>query len=130
MRFWEGSRPTVLGRISVTLVLTASGACSGPVEQGRSLGGDPARGRTVVAAIECGACHHIPGVAGADGIVGPSLAGFAERALVAGVLPNQPALLARWVREAPSLVPGTGMPDLPISEADSHDVAAFLYSLR
>jgi cytochrome c1 len=89
-----------------------------------------AAGRTVVATLDCGVCHDIPGIVGADGIVGPPLAGFGRRTLIAGLLPNEPDLLAQWVRDAPSLVPNTGMPDLPISDAEAANVAAFLYTLR
>ena len=37
---------------------------------------------------------------------------------------------AAFVRDAPRLVPGTTMPALPLSERESHDVAAYLYTLE
>mgnify|MGYP006193551739 CR=1 FL=1 len=40
----------------------------------------------------------------------------AEQALIAGRLPNRPELLANYVRNAPSLVPGAAMPAMPISD--------------
>lgn len=92
--------------------------------------GDPASGRAVIARLECGACHRIPGVVGARGTVGPSLDGFAGRAFIAGAVPNRPEILVRWVRDAPSLVTGTAMPSLPLSETEARDVAAYLYTLR
>lgn len=100
-----------------------------PVEH-RIVGADPDRGREVMAAIECGVCHEIPGILGADGIVGPSLEQFGRRKLIAGVVPNEPSVLAQWVRDAPSLAPQTGMPDLPITQDQARDVAAYLYTLR
>ena len=100
-----------------------------PVEN-RVIMGDPEEGRRIVAAVECGVCHEIPDMPGADGIVGPPLTGFGRRQFIAGVLPNRPDLLVRWVREAPTLISDTGMPDMPITEAQSRDVAAYLYSLR
>lgn len=104
--------------------------CGGPATDQEPQVGDVAAGRTVVATLDCGVCHDIPGIVGADGIVGPPLAGFGRRTLIAGLLPNEPDLLAQWVRDAPSLVPNTGMPDLPISDAEAANVAAFLYTLR
>jgi cytochrome c1 len=43
---------------------------------------------------------------------------------------NDPAVLAQWVRDAPSLAPHTAMPTLPINEAEARDVAAYLQGLR
>jgi mono/diheme cytochrome c family protein len=100
-----------------------------PAQQ-RVIGGDPEAGRAIVAAVACGICHVIPGVRGANGIVGPSLAGFARRQLIGGVAPNQPAVLVQWVKDAPSIAPNTGMPDLPLTEAQARDVAAYLFTLR
>jgi cytochrome c1 len=94
------------------------------------LGADHEAGRAVIAEVACGVCHVIPGVPGARGIVGPSLAGFARRQLIGGVAPNQPAVLTRWVRDAPSIAPSTGMPALPLTEAQARDVAAFLLTLH
>ena len=50
-----------------------------------------------------------------------------DRGLIAGRLPNNPETLARFVRDAPSLVPGTPMPAMPMSEQEARDVAAYLY---
>jgi cytochrome c1 len=78
----------------------------------------------------CGVCHVIPGIPGAHGAVGPSLELFAHRSFVGGVAPNRPAVLARWVRDAPSIAPETAMPQLPLDEQESLDIAAYLYTLR
>ena len=75
-------------------------------------GGDPARGRAAVARFGCGGCHVVPGVPGAVGRVGPSLAGLAARPFVAGALPNDAETLVRWIRAPQALRPGTAMPDL------------------
>jgi cytochrome c1 len=96
----------------------------------RLAGADPAAGSTAITEVACGVCHVIPGVAGATGIVGPSLAGFGQRQLIGGVAPNQPDVLIRWVRNAPSIAPSTGMPELPLSEAQARDIAAYLLTLR
>ncbi|MNW10173.1 hypothetical protein D3C71_2073330 [compost metagenome] len=49
--------------------------------------------------------------------------------MIAGRLPNQPDMMTQFVRDAPSLLPDTGMPAMPLTEAEARDVAAYLYSL-
>ncbi|WP_204985697.1 c-type cytochrome [Microvirga pakistanensis] len=119
-------------KCAAALFLFAVGACNEsevPAEQ-RVVGGDPERGRTIIDTVECGVCHIIPGVAGAHGIVGPSLEKFGHRQLVGGVAPNHPAILTRWVKDAPEIAPNTGMPSLPLTEDEARHVAAYLYTLR
>ena len=125
------SASVALKSLCVAALLPSLAGCgqSEPAGQ-RVSGGDPDAGREVVATIECGVCHHIPGIPGADGIVGPSLDGFGQRQLIGGIVPNEPALLQQWVRDAPSLAPGTAMPALPLSHNEARDIAAFLYTLR
>lgn len=89
-----------------------------------------ARGRDVAARLGCGACHAMPGIAWPKGRVGPALDGFGDRAMIAGQLPNDPALLSAFVRDAPSLVPGTAMPAIPMRDDEARDIAAWLQSLR
>ena len=89
-------------------------------------GADAARGRAAMARAGCGACHDIPGV-WPKGRVGPPLADFARRSLIAGRLPNRPDILADFVRDAPRLVPGIAMPAMPLTEAEARDAAAALY---
>ena len=96
----------------------------------RVVDGDPERGRTIIAAYACGVCHVIPGIRGAHGIVGPPLEHFAERQFIGGVVPNEPTILVRWVKDAPSIAPHTGMPDVGLSEEEARHVAAYLYTLR
>ena len=88
-----------------------------------------ARGKAAMERAGCGACHTIPGIRWPEGKVGPSLEGFAERGLIAGQLPNRPDVLAAFLRDAPALVPGTTMPAMPLSEAESRDAAAYLYEM-
>jgi cytochrome c1 len=96
----------------------------------RVVGGDPGSGRMIVERIACGACHEIPGMAGANGVVGPSLKDFGRRTMIAGGYANRPEALVIWVRNAPRMAPETAMPDLPLSENEARDVAAYLYTLR
>ncbi|KTF69373.1 c-type cytochrome [Sphingomonas sp. HT-1] len=91
--------------------------------------------RTIAAAaaIErhaCGACHRIPGIGAATGVAGPALNGIATRSFVAGVLPNDPANLQRWIRHPQRIVPGNGMPDQGVTPQEARDIAAYLYTLR
>ena len=120
-------------RAATSLIMVAGlAACdqSAIPAQQRVAGGDQEAGRAVIAAVACGICHVIPGIRGANGIVGPSLAGFGQRQLIGGVAPNRPAVLVQWVRDAPSIAPNTGMPEMPLTEAQARDVAAYLFTLR
>jgi cytochrome c2 len=94
--------------------------------------GDPARGRTLVAAGDygCTACHTIPGIHAPAGIVGPPLVGMAQRAFIAGQLPNKPDVLVAFLQNPSSLVPETGMPDVRLGLQEARDVAAYLYTLE
>lgn len=78
----------------------------------------------------CTGCHTIPGIPGADGRVGPPLTAMANRAYVAGVLPNTPDALVRWIRFPTEVNPRTVMPDMGVTEADALDMAAFLATLH
>lgn len=105
-------------------------ACAEKPSPSRQItGADPKRGLAVIEQEACGACHDIPGVAWPKGQVGGSLAGFADRALIAGRFPNRPDVLTRWLRDPPALSPTTAMPATGLSEAQARDVAAYLYTL-
>jgi cytochrome c2 len=91
-------------------------------------GGDAGDGPAAIRAFGCGACHVVPGISGADGQVGPSLAGLAGRRYLAGVLPNTPRNLVRWIRHPQEVSRGTLMPDLGVGEDDARDIAAYLLS--
>src|SRR4051812_48634210 len=53
-------------------------------------GGSVDAGHAAIARYNCGACHRIPGIAGATGAAGPALNGIAVRAQIAGTLANNP----------------------------------------
>jgi cytochrome c1 len=82
-----------------------------------------------VIAAGCAGCHAFPDIAWPSGRNGPSLVDFDGRGPIAGSLPNTPANLAAFVRDAPAAKPGSTMPAMPLSEAESRDVAAYLYGL-
>lgn len=92
-------------------------------------GASPERGRRLIQAHGCGACHVIPGARGAVGRVGPRLDRVKEQVYVAGILPNTPQNLTIWIRDPKKVDPRTAMPDLGIGEDDARDIAAYLYRL-
>ena len=94
------------------------------------LDGDAERGRRLMAQYQCGRCHAIPGVAGARGKLAVPLDAFGARSYIAGRIPNRAVTLVRWIVDPPSLVPGTAMPNLGVSAAEAHDIAAYLGRLR
>jgi len=87
------------------------------------------RGRVAIERVGCGSCHTIPGIGWPEGKSAPALDGMQRRALIAGRLPNRPDVMARFVRDAPSLVPDTSMPAMPLTEREAMDVAAYLYEI-
>jgi len=89
--------------------------------------GDPERGAAALRLYGCGACHRIPGIPGAHGNVGPPLTRMAKRVYLAGVLPNTPANLIRWIQGPQHIAPMTAMPDLQVKQPDARDIAAYLY---
>jgi cytochrome c len=93
-------------------------------------GGNARAGQQDIRKYGCNACHTIPGVAGARGLVGPPLAGIGERQYIAGELQNTPENLMKWIQHPHQVEPHTVMPDMNVSEQDSRDIAAYLYTLR
>ena len=92
--------------------------------------GSPAHGAALIAEKGCGACHQIPGIAGANGLVGPPLTLMGRRIFVAGLLRNTPQNLAAWVLEPQRFVPGNAMPSTGLTESEALDVAAYLETIR
>jgi cytochrome c2 len=113
-------------RLIATALGLAMAACGAP----QSLHGDPERGRLLLRQFGCGACHAIPGVAAANGNVGPPLAGIASRVYLGGVVANTPENMARFIRAPQDADPRTAMPDLQVGEAHARDMVAYLYTLR
>ena len=125
------STAPVLARCAALVAITVSGCRSSvDAEAARATGGNPARGRSAIVAHGCGTCHEIPGVDGADGLVGPPLTSIARRVYLAGRLQNTPDNMTRWVQHPQAIVPGNAMPEMGISDQDARDITAFLYTLR
>jgi cytochrome c2 len=118
------------GRALLLLLLAALPGCGGGESGGRilaSTGGNPDAGEAAIAKYGCGACHVIPGIRRARGLVGPPLTDYASRTYIAGKAFNTPDNLAAWIRLPDSVEPGTVMPTLGVSEEDARDITAYLY---
>jgi cytochrome c len=122
----RGTPTTVLACCLASAVVVALTGC-GAAHVTAVPGGTAANGPRLVQAYGCGACHAIPGVRGADGEVGPSLAHFNDRRYIAGKLPNTAANLVRWIMAPQAVEPGTVMPDLGVGAPQARDLAAYLY---
>jgi cytochrome c len=109
--------------LSAALLLTGCGGSATVAVPG----GDADRAPDLIRTYGCGGCHAIPGITGADGRVGPDLAGIDERRYIAGVLPNTPENLVRWIVNPPAVSPSTLMPDLGVGDPQARDIAAYLY---
>jgi cytochrome c oxidase subunit 2 len=108
--------------------------------------GDPARGMQVFVRGSCIGCHAIAGNPMAMGNIGPNLTHVATRWTLAGAMyPNTPLIMAKWIKNAPAMKPGSLMPALgkgqydprmkaisPIglTDADIADVVAYLQALK
>ena len=92
-------------------------------------GGSPQRGQQLISQYGCGSCHTVPGVRGADGLVGPPLTRMGARAYIAGKLPNNVTNMEHWIMDPQEVVPGNAMPDLGVSAIDARDIAAYLFTL-
>ena len=115
-----------LGAAAVVVGCSTPAATVPPAESHQ---GDPQRGAQLITQYGCGSCHQVPGVNGANGLVGPPLTAFGKRSYIAGVLPNNATNLQRWIQNPQQVVPGNAMPDLGVTSIDARDIAAYLLSL-
>jgi putative membrane protein len=117
---------------SAALALLLLGGCrQRPARvDGSMVGGDAERGRATMRAYGCTSCHAVPTMVGDNPSVGPSLEGFGGRAYIAGVLPNTPENLLRWIQDPPGVDSLTAMPNLGVTSRDALDIAEYLYTLR
>jgi cytochrome c oxidase assembly factor CtaG/cytochrome c2 len=91
---------------------------------------DAQRGAQLIDQYGCGACHTIPGIRGADGVVGPPLTHWSQRSYIAGLMPNDPDNLAMWISHPQHVLPGVGMPEMGVSEQDARYISAYLYTIH
>ena len=128
------SRPIVIRRALVGAVLVAiasATACDREDEHLEQIGGGRAdRGQIAIRRYGCGSCHTIPGISGANGLVGPPLGGIASRVYVGGVVTNTPDHMIRWLEDPRSISPKTAMPNLGVTHGDAANIASYLYTLK
>jgi cytochrome c len=102
--------------------------CGGGTHREVIAGGNADRGKKLLKDFGCGSCHVIPGVSGADGRVGPSLADARTAdSTIAGVLPNTPENDVKWIMDPKRYSPKTVMPDVGVREDQARDIVAYLY---
>jgi cytochrome c oxidase assembly factor CtaG/cytochrome c2 len=119
-----------LGVVVVALGVALSGCGGDSFRPTRVVqGGDADVGHRLIERYGCGRCHTIPGVKGADGLVGPPLIEFGRRSYIAGELQNTPDNLIRWIRHPRQVEPGTDIPELGVSTVEARSIAAYLESL-
>lgn len=92
--------------------------------------GNAEAGRRAIDQYLCATCHRIPGITGASKHVGPPLAGIATRKYIAGVLPNSPENMLRWLQDPQRIDPLSAMPALGLKDQDARDIAAYLQTLE
>ena len=123
--------------LAVVVVGTAIAvaACSGASDTGEAgsrvvRGASPETGKAQIVRYGCGACHEIPGIKQANGLVGPPLAKFGKRGTIAGFWSNTPTNLIDWIDDPQHMLPGVDMPDLGVTRNEARNIAAYLESLQ
>lgn len=118
----------------VPLLLIALTACSGQAADSSPFqsipGANAQHGQALINHYGCGACHTIPGISGADGLVGPPLDHWSRRSFIAGIMRNNPQNLMHWIEHPQQVVPGVDMPDMGVTPKDARDIAAYLYTIH
>jgi cytochrome c1 len=124
-------------RRALTVVTLAAavavGACNGSSRTAAPRivrGASPDLGKQLIVKYGCGSCHMIPGIKGADGLVGPPLIHFGRRGVIAGELANTPDNLTRWIDNPQTVEPGTDMPNVGVTPDEARNMAAYLESLQ
>lgn len=119
------------GTATATASATPPGASAAPSRVNVTAGqvGDVQAGRRAISHYLCATCHAIPGIVGASRHVGPPLGGIATRKYIAGIVPNNPENMVRWLKDPAQLDPLTAMPALGLTDRHARDIAAYLYTL-
>jgi cytochrome c len=97
-------------------------------QAGRLTGGDALAGEQLIREKGCSSCHTLQSVPGARGLVGPPLDGIADRSYLAGELANTPENMVLWIEHPHQVEPKTVMPEMGLSDQESRDIAAYLYT--
>jgi mono/diheme cytochrome c family protein len=91
---------------------------------------DAKRGKDAIQQYACATCHEIPGIVGANKPVGPPLEAMARRGVIAGIVPNTPGNLEKFLLDPQAISPESAMPALGLRVQDARDIAAYLSTLR
>jgi cytochrome c oxidase subunit II len=95
--------------------------------------GTAAAGEAAFLKQPCIGCHTIQGTTAA-GKIGPNLSHVGGRStLAAGIMPNTPENLAKWIRNSDDSKPGSKMPPHPVALLNDQDlqaIVAYLQSLK
>ena len=118
--------------VSTAVALTACTNSGDTGEAGSRVvrGASPTAGKQQIVRYGCGACHEIPGIKQATGLVAPPLIHFGRRGTIAGRLANTPDNLITWVHDPHSVEAGTDMPNLGVTTEEARNIAAYLESLQ
>jgi cytochrome c1 len=130
---FRGRGAAVVGAIALAAAACAPSTNPAPKPAGPVPESSPAaQGQALLAQKSCGGCHAIPGVQGATGGIGPSLAGVASRSRIAGnAVPNNgPDDLKRWILDPRAAKPGTAMPKTDLNDDEASKIVAYLQTLR
>ena len=85
--------------------------------------------RALIAA-NCAACHRIPGIARANGRVGPSLDGISRQQIIAGHFANSPDTMTQWIEHPQQLLPGDAMPETGLNHEQVTKIVDYLYTME
>lgn len=87
-------------------------------------------GRQVFEHTACINCHTVSGTA-ADGRFGPDLTHLMSRTTIAaGAAENTPENLRQWIQDPDAIKPGSLMPAMKLSDADTDAVVSYMETLR
>lgn len=85
-------------------------------------------GQVLLLQYGCHSCHIIDGVVGPKTDAAPPLVDWPRRGYIAGVLPNNPDNLARWIMEPQLVSRQTSMPALGVPPVHAREMAKYLFA--
>ncbi len=119
--------PALLAAALFTLACHREPAASAPPKPA----GNADRGKQLITQYGCTVCHTTPGIAGPQGVLGPSLAGVGARPTLSNnTFANTPMNVAQFIQTPASMNPASSMPPLGVGPVDAQDIAAYLATLR
>ncbi len=125
--------PTIQAGATSTAVAGAAAtpvATTGPSAAAPTTASGQQPGQQAMVAFNCGSCHTIPGVEGANGTSAPSLAGYGSMAQILGQVPNTAQNTAAFIENPQQVVPGATMPNLNVPAPAAQNMAAYLETLK